>query len=177
MTVTEAYSEVAEILAKVSPLEISNLSSLEFMSERVEELVYKKKDGKITEDETVELERYLSLDLLINLAKTKAKHIVTNGGDSHAPTNYSEEERGLIKQIKKGVSPDITQRFDQLNQEQRERKLTDAEEEELTRLVDTIEEATAKRLENMIKLAKIWNVSIDEVMEKLNIKAPEPYVW
>jgi len=76
MTVAEAYSEVAERLAKVNPLEISNLPSLESMSERVEELVYKKKDGEITEDESVELERYLSLDLLISLAKAKAKSMM-----------------------------------------------------------------------------------------------------
>lgn len=76
MTVAEAYSEVAERLAKVNPLEISNLPSLESMSERVQELVYKKKDGDITDDESVELERYLSLDLLISLAKAKAKRMM-----------------------------------------------------------------------------------------------------
>ena len=76
MTVAEAYSEVAERLAKVNPLEISNLPSLESMSERVEELVYKKKDGDINVDEAVELERYLSLDLLISLAKAKAKRMM-----------------------------------------------------------------------------------------------------
>jgi len=174
MTVAEVYSEVAESLARVG---ISNLPSLESVSERVEELVYKKKDGKITEDEAIELERYLSLDLLISLAKTKAKHMVTNDGNSHSAMNYSEEERALIEEIQEGISPEITQRFDQLNREQRERKLANVEEKELTKLVDTIEGATVKRLENMMKLAQIWNVSVDEVMEKLNIKAPEPYVW
>lgn len=176
MTVTEAYSEVAEILAKVSPLEISNLSSLVSMSERVEELVYKKKDGKITEDETVELERYLSLDLLISLAKTKAKRIVTNGESSHSIKNYSEEEQALIEQIKEGASPEITQRFDQLNREQRERKLTEIEQKELEELIYKMETADAKFLEAMIKLSKIWGITTKEVRTKLDIQIPEPYV-
>jgi len=177
MTVAEAYSEVAERLARVNPLEISNLPSLESMSERVEELVHKKKDGNISVDETVELERYLSLDLLISLAKTKAKDMVTIGDNGHSSVSYNEKERALIKQIREGISLEITQRFDELNREQRERKLTNIEKEELIKLVDTIEGATVKRLENIMKLAQIWQVSADDVMEKLNIKAPEPYVW
>jgi len=76
MTVAEAFSEVADMLAKINPTEISRLPSSEAMSERVEELVYKKKDGRITEDEAVELERYLSLDLLISLAKAKANNLL-----------------------------------------------------------------------------------------------------
>jgi len=174
MTVTEVYSEVAERLARVG---ISNLPSLESMSERVEELVYKKKDGKITEDEAVELERYLSLDLLISLAKTKGKHMVTNGGNSHTSADYSEEEQALIKQIHETLPLIITQRCNELNHEQRKRKLTKEEQGELVKLIDTMEMKDVERLAAILELSEMWGVNTAEVRAKLNIKTPEPYVW
>lgn len=76
MTVAEAFGDLAEILAKMDPVKIVALKPSEGMAERVEELVYKKKDGEISGDEAIELERYLALDLLINLAKARAKRIL-----------------------------------------------------------------------------------------------------
>lgn len=73
MTVVEAFEDLADVLAKMDPTKIVSLKASEGMAERVEELVYKKKEGEITEEELLELERYLSLDLLINLAKARAK--------------------------------------------------------------------------------------------------------
>jgi len=64
MTVAEAFGDVAGLLAKMVPAKIVELHSPQAMAQRVEELVYKKKDGLITEEEAIELERYLSLDLL-----------------------------------------------------------------------------------------------------------------
>ena len=46
------------------------------MAQRVEELVNKKKEEVISAEELVELERYLSLDLFINLAKARAKRLL-----------------------------------------------------------------------------------------------------
>jgi len=42
------------------------------MALRVEELVQKKKEGSLSFEESIELERYLALDLLISLAKARA---------------------------------------------------------------------------------------------------------
>jgi len=73
MTVLDAFGELAETLAQMDPEKIVNLRASAGMSERVEELVQKKKAGDISSDESIELERYLSLDLFINLAKARAK--------------------------------------------------------------------------------------------------------
>lgn len=73
MNVVEVFGDVAEIFAKMNPEKIVELKAPKLMSDRVEELIRKKKTDKITIEETVELERYLSLDLLINLAKARAK--------------------------------------------------------------------------------------------------------
>ena len=177
MTVVEAYSEVAERLARVNPLEISNLPSLESMSERVEELVYKKKDGNISVDETVELERYLSLDMLISLAKTKAKDMVTVGDNGHFSVNYNEEERVLIEQAQEGLPKNKWQRFLELENKQRAETIIKSEMEELLQLSDMLEVKDSERIEAMMKLADIWSISLEEVKIKLNIQTPELYVW
>ena len=76
MTAAEAFEDLAEVLARMDPGKIVALKASDGMAERVEELVTKKKEAEITEEEAVELERYLALDLLINLAKARAKRLL-----------------------------------------------------------------------------------------------------
>ncbi len=60
----------------MDPAKIVALKAPKMMSKRVEVLVDKKKDGLISLEETSELERYLALDLLINLAKARAHRLL-----------------------------------------------------------------------------------------------------
>ena len=76
MTVVEAFDDIAGLLARMDPEKIAQLRPSEQMAERVEELVYKKKDGEISSEESIELERYLALDLLINLAQARARRLL-----------------------------------------------------------------------------------------------------
>ncbi len=76
MTVRKAFDDVAEILANMNPAKILEMRAPAAMSERVEELVEKKKNGAISDEEATELERYLSLDLLIGLAKARARRLL-----------------------------------------------------------------------------------------------------
>lgn len=73
MTIAESVGDIADSLAMLNPAQLLNLKASKAMSERVEELVYKKKDGTITDEEASELERYLAIDLLISLAKARAR--------------------------------------------------------------------------------------------------------
>ncbi len=73
MTITEAFGDVAGGLAQLAPEKIINLQAPASMSERVEELVWLRKDNRITTDEATELERFLALDLFISLAKAQAR--------------------------------------------------------------------------------------------------------
>ena len=57
------------------------------------------------------------------------------------------------------------------------RKNRDKEHQELMGLVDQVEALEGKRLERMIALAQLWNISLEELRERLGIKAPEPHVW
>lgn len=76
MTVTEVFNDIAGAIALMAPEQISALKAPQQMSIRVEVLVNKKKDGAITQEETLELERYLALDLFISLTKARAKALL-----------------------------------------------------------------------------------------------------
>ena len=76
MTVVEAFGELADMLAHLDPAKVVLLKAPKEMGERVELLVQKKKDVELSNEETVELERYLALDLLINLTKARAQHLL-----------------------------------------------------------------------------------------------------
>lgn len=76
MSVLDVYDSLAEVLAKIDPQKILEIQASVHLSEEIETLVIKKKEGHISEEEKIELERYLSLDLLVNLTKAKAKKIL-----------------------------------------------------------------------------------------------------
>ncbi len=76
MSVVEAFGELADVLANMNPNIIVGLKAPVKMAERVEILVQKKKEGEINTEENIELERYLALDLFINLAKARAQHLL-----------------------------------------------------------------------------------------------------
>jgi hypothetical protein len=73
MTITEAFGTVADNLAQAAPEKIIGLKAPASMSVRVEELVFRRKDDLITTEESAELERFLALDLFINLSKARAR--------------------------------------------------------------------------------------------------------
>lgn len=73
MSVAEAFGDIAEVIAKIAPSKIVELRPSKSMQKRVNELIQKKKNNQISLDESVELERYLSLDLFITLAKARAR--------------------------------------------------------------------------------------------------------
>ncbi len=73
MTVNEAFSDVADMVAQLNPTQIVAMKASKKMSDRVEVLINKKKDGLITFEESAELERFLGLDLFISLAKARAR--------------------------------------------------------------------------------------------------------
>ncbi len=76
MAVTEVFDDVAGMLAQMDPAKIVALKAPKTMAKRVEVLVDKKKEGVISIEEATELERYLALDLLINLAKARAHRLL-----------------------------------------------------------------------------------------------------
>jgi hypothetical protein len=77
MTVTEVFNDIAGIIAHLNPAQIVGLKAPQQMSTRIEALVNMKKQGSITQEELLELERFLALDLFISLTKAQARVLLT----------------------------------------------------------------------------------------------------
>jgi hypothetical protein len=67
------YDEVAEFLAKLNPKSLIAWRPSDAVQERVENLIFKKKDNQLTLDEQYELDRYMALEHLIALTKARAR--------------------------------------------------------------------------------------------------------
>lgn len=119
-------------------------------------------DG-LSDLDTSELEAFAE-EVNILLARRKAPSL-------------SKKETELLAQINKGIPAKILERFQSLREKQKASTLSQEEQMELSNLVDQIENQEAKRLESMIALASIWNISIDQLRERLGIQSPEPHVW
>ncbi len=76
MSTVEVFGDIAESLALMNPAKIVALKAPALMATRVRLLILKKKEDSISSEETIELQRYLALDLLINLAKARAKRLL-----------------------------------------------------------------------------------------------------
>ena len=76
MTVSEAFGDVASLIAQMAPEKIVALKASKQMSEQVERLVSRKKEGVLTVEEAAELERFLALDLFIGLTKARARMLL-----------------------------------------------------------------------------------------------------
>jgi hypothetical protein len=69
----QAYEELALFIASLDPQKLLDLKPSEATLERVEELIFKKKEAALDEAEQRELDRYLALEHLIALAKAQAR--------------------------------------------------------------------------------------------------------
>ena len=76
MVISEVFGDIAEVIAQMNPQQIIDLKAPKGISERVEELVSRRKNGLISVDESIELERFLALDLFISLTKVRARKLV-----------------------------------------------------------------------------------------------------
>jgi hypothetical protein len=78
-------------------------------------------------------------------------------------------EAELLQKINQGLPPEVRKRYDELNAKLHEETITPEEHQELLQLVDRIELADAERLQHLIELARIRNVSVDTLMNQLEM--------
>jgi hypothetical protein len=76
VTITKAFGSVSDALAALAPEKIVDLKAPAPMSKRVNALIHLKKEGRISTEETLELERFLALNLFVSLAKARARVIL-----------------------------------------------------------------------------------------------------
>jgi SpoU rRNA methylase family enzyme len=68
-----AFDEIADFISELNPAKIIALKPSEVVQERLDNLLAKNREDKLTDEEKHELERYLTLEHLIALAKIRAR--------------------------------------------------------------------------------------------------------
>ncbi len=84
----------------------------------------------------------------------------------------SVDETELMLNINQGLSPDMQTRFDELVVKRQAETLTQEEHQELVLLTDQTEKMDAERMKYMAELARIRGVSLEVLMEELEIRPP-----
>lgn len=108
--------------------------------------------------ETSELETCIEKISLL-LAQRKAFHLST-------------AETRLLKQINQSLPSDIEERHSALQEKVHEETITPAEHEELIALIPVIEKADLMRLEALIELSQLRQITLPELMKQLGIEPP-----
>ncbi|MBC7776982.1 MAG: hypothetical protein H7246_16240 [Phycisphaerae bacterium] len=67
------YDEIASLLAEMDPAKVLAMKASAALDERVEDLIYKKREEGLTEAENIELEHYLIVNRIVTLAKIRAR--------------------------------------------------------------------------------------------------------
>lgn len=86
------------------------------------------------------------------------------------PNILTQVETELLRKINKKVPGEIEKRYDFLLIKRKKEELTQPEHEELLELTGYMENQNVKRLENLIELARIRNITLDELIEDLELK-------
>jgi hypothetical protein len=84
----------------------------------------------------------------------------------------SSEEASLLTQINQGIPSDLHEHYCGLAQKRDAETLTDEEYEELLQISDRIEVLNAQRIEALVKLAALRQISLQQLMGELGIQFP-----
>ncbi len=75
-----------------------------------------------------------------------------------------ERESSLLMKINKAIPAVLQKRYEYLLTKNREETITPTEHEELLKVIEKVETKNAERLENLIELSSIRNISLDALM-------------
>ena len=90
------------------------------------------------------------------------------------PPAYSKKEKELIKKIQNGgPAKDIYDRHIELLKKSVQGVMTNAENQEALKLVPIFDKWTLERIQLMLELAKLWDISLEDVRKRLKIKSAE----
>lgn len=85
-----------------------------------------------------------------------------------------QAESALLECINRGLPSDLQTQYDNLTEKRRAESLTSNEYEDLQRLTDRVETLEAERVAALAELARLRQVTIDQLLAQLGIQAP-PY--
>ncbi len=108
---------------------------------------------------TTELERFLSQVLAL-----RARRL--------APS-LPADQADLLLQINRGLPADLRDRLDEHEAKREAETLTPEEQAELIRLVGSLEQLEAQRVESLSRLASLRGVPVSTLMHDLGLKPPD----
>ena len=109
----------------------------------------------VSELETSDLEQFLQkIGLLVARRKSPSA---------------SERETILLKAINEATPLALQNRYEALSQKLHEETMTPTENKELLEIIEIIEDQKVERLQNLIELSQLRNVSLNSLMDELNL--------
>jgi preprotein translocase subunit SecA len=90
--------------------------------------------------------------------------------------SLSASEAELLQTINQGLPESTQRRYDELRGKLRAETITPAEHQEFLALVDLVEQADADRLQHLITLSQLRQVSLPTLMYQLGIQPPAIHV-
>ncbi len=84
--------------------------------------------------------------------------------------SLADREVELLEKINRGLSPEAQERYDELTAKRRAETLSPEEHDELLATIDRIERSDAERVQALIALAQLRQVSVEGLMAELGIR-------
>ena len=75
----------------------------------------------------------------------------------------------LLQKINQTLPEELQQQYSDLSAKMRSQTITPEEHQDLLNLIDIVEQADGDRLQNLIQLSLLRNISLAELMEQLQI--------
>ena len=109
-----------------------------------------------------------------DLAHDILRKSLARSGNRHAPKLSAEESR-LLEAINNGPAAFDINRYFSLVQKRREETIAGSELAELRAFTESMERFAVERMENLVRLATLRGVDVEELMEELQIKPPNAF--
>ncbi len=125
---------------------------------------------------TIEIEEEQLLQAALQMSRPDLERFVARLFALKARENtpaLSECEEELLQKINQGLPPATGKRMNELIAKRRSCTITEDELQELIRITDEAERLNVERIKNLIELAALRNVTLDELMDRLGLR-PEP---
>lgn len=100
------------------------------------------------------------------------KKILVIRANSQTKKNHTNETE-ILKKIYRKFSAEKLIQLRYFKQKRQTSELTEIEYAELASLTDSLEEFHAQRMKNLVKLAKMRGLSLEETMQQLGISLPD----
>lgn len=88
---------------------------------------------------------------------------------------FPQRETELLGQINQGLPEAIQRRYDELQVKLHDEVITAEEHEELMALLNPVEQASVDRLQALVELSQLRQVSVNDLMIQLEIHHPPMY--